>query len=747
MSSRSTTPDSRDPARETAARARSSAKSVHIFEALKKRPNLQERKPPTFVQAIHAKETADYAEGFNWKRRLPAVLFHPDTSVRSLDDTPDLFGAKPNKNVHLRRKVKMYLGNRWNDAEWTISNISRVLTAPKLRHVSCVDFSLGTDANNAPEIVMTLKGGRLQCADKVFWSTRRGEDGQGDLEASGRLLLKTFREQPGLLDLYFLGKQEKHPSFSKLSKLVRELLRDTRAEFLERYQGSLLSALNDSLVDLGTTYRIIFARDFNPETLRAMVYLWHPDALDTFDRHLNTLSVFSDTTKQVPRGGDDLWISTITLSLWRLQSDHESEIHDIETEASQEMIQDARGRSRRGLWYWVTKGTVADTASATTSMASNATGLAAEAGLDFPPKAVPDDRNTTADPGRHLSKIRSLSVSLVMTGDWGRYWTCTVVSKLIDETKAQRYAEKAREIMQMFIHQHYTGRVLVFLLLLGYLCKSLAIECENFIEELDRIMGMDAIVLLNGMPWSKSDVALKKLKRMLWGLEALRIFSDKLERAIGEITHAHQKMRTSLLVGHDIRHRDMTRECERVVEDFERRRDRLGNAYSSIQQRIEQGSKLREGITSVIGVEQNENISMLTWVTIAYLPLAFVAGLFSMDHLIVPLNAGWHTYGWLNVIFVLGTVVFALSLQRVIASFRHVGGRVRAVTALVGDAGADTAVLRRWAAPAENGNAASPAAAGSGGDTGIGRLRGRRPHVDEEAGRAIDGDGEAEGSQ
>jgi len=29
-------------------------------------------------------------------------------------------------------------------------------------------------------------------------------------------------------------------------------------------------------------------------------------------------------------------------------------------------------------------------------------------------------------------------------------------------------------------------------------------------------------------------------------------------------------------------------------------------------------------ITSVLGVEQNENISMLTWVTIAYLPLTFV---------------------------------------------------------------------------------------------------------------------------
>jgi len=53
------------------------------------------------------------------------------------------------------------------------------------------------------------------------------------------------------------------------------------------------------------------------------------------------------------------------------------------------------------------------------------------------------------------------------------------------------YAEEIKDILQMFIHQQYTGRVLVFLLLLGYLCESLSKECEKFTEELDDIMGMD----------------------------------------------------------------------------------------------------------------------------------------------------------------------------------------------------------------------------------------------------------------
>lgn len=236
---------------------------------------------------------------------------------------------------------------------------------------------------------------------------------------------------------------------------------------------------------------------------------------------------------------------------------------------------------------------------------------------------------------------------------------------------ATRHADETLSIMQMFIHQPYTGRVLVFLLLLSHLVESLAVESERFLAELELIMEMEPLVLLKGMAWSKSDVALKKLKRMLWGFEALRIFCDKLARAMSEIVRAKAKVDTWILVGHDLRHRDMEQERQRVFEEFEKRRERLEYAHGNIKQRIEQGSKLREGISSVIGVEQNENISMLTWVTIAYLPLAFVAGLFSMDHLLVPLDAGWRAYGWITAAFLVGTVIFALTLQYWITTFRH----------------------------------------------------------------------------
>jgi hypothetical protein len=48
-------------------------------------------------------------------------------------------------------------------------------------------------------------------------------------------------------------------------------------------------------------------------------------------------------------------------------------------------------------------------------------------------------------------------------------------------------------------------------------------------------------------------------------------------------------------------------------------------------------------------------------------------GVFSMGHGIVPDSAGWGTFGWLIVAFVLATIVFALSLQVIIGRLRRAG--------------------------------------------------------------------------
>jgi hypothetical protein len=89
-----------------------------------------------------------------------------------------------------------------------------------------------------------------------------------------------------------------------------------------------------------------------------------------------------------------------------------------------------------------------------------------------------------------------------------------------------------------------------------------------------------------------------------------------------------------------MRHKDMVAEAMRIYEEFERKCSLLQNAYNSVRQRVNQGYKLCEGvrylhnstkvphmripkltgqISSVLSVEQNENISKLTRLTIIYL--------------------------------------------------------------------------------------------------------------------------------
>jgi hypothetical protein len=233
--------------------------------------------------------------------------------------------------------------------------------------------------------------------------------------------------------------------------------------------------------------------------------MWHTDALDTFDDHLGILSHFFDATNQLSNGGDDMWITSITISHWRLQNDHDRDIRKIEDEVEDdEKEQRAKAqRLRQGADERQTKGEGGESVKA---------GAAVPLITDFPPKSVSDKRNKTLaqDDRKHqLSTIRELSMSLVITGDrMGRCWTCSIVSELIDEQAIVKYTDEIKDILQMFIHQQYTGRVLVFLLLLGYLCESLSKECENFTEELDDIMGMDVSIL---QPYRFKDLKANRL--------------------------------------------------------------------------------------------------------------------------------------------------------------------------------------------------------------------------------------------
>jgi hypothetical protein len=72
---------------------------------------------------------------------------------------------------------------------------------------------------------------------------------------------------------------------------------------------------------------------------------------------------------------------------------------------------------------------------------------------------------------------------------------------------------------------------------------------------------------------------------------------------------------------------------------------------------------LRDSKTTI---RQGNNIRILTYITIAYLPLGFVTGLFSISHAPFMESAGNVAFAVLVVLFVLGTYTLALSLENII---------------------------------------------------------------------------------
>jgi hypothetical protein len=64
----------------------------------------------------------------------------------------------------------------------------------------------------------------------------------------------------------------------------------------------------------------------------------------------------------------------------------------------------------------------------------------------------------------------------------------------VDEGTMLGYSNDIARVLQMFIHQQYTGRVLTFALVLGYQCESLALECERFLDEVDHVTRMDVCI-------------------------------------------------------------------------------------------------------------------------------------------------------------------------------------------------------------------------------------------------------------
>jgi Mg2+ and Co2+ transporter CorA len=285
--------------------------------------------------------------------------------------------------------------------------------------------------------------------------------------------------------------------------------------------------------------------------------------------------------------------------------------------------------------------------------------------------------------------------SIVITGSVDAdCFTMSIFSLLFQEDLMRRHANEVKDIIFQFQHQQQSGRCLSFLIMLGHLCENLAREYEAILEKFDIIAELSVRpsfhckfsanlvqrdILSKGIRWEKSEKAVSKLRLMLWSLEALRILGKSVSSALVQIKEAEERMVNKFSRGPGERETDLEREFELVMESYKKRFGQFSSIHTTIDQKSEQITRLRDGKSAIsnleeaieavtqstITVNQGNNIRILTYITIAYLPLGFVVALFALNDNIIPNNGSKTTFIVLMVVFFVATISLATTLKQV----------------------------------------------------------------------------------
>ncbi|MCJ1396587.1 hypothetical protein MMC18_009478 [Xylographa bjoerkii] len=594
------------------------------------RPNKED---PTNVQTQNKADPVPFipktdSSQLNWDWTPTTAVFE-DEWIQSLEDTPDRFRSSQTKTISLRHSLKLYLES-FNDSNdkpyknppsYSRDNISELIPAGQLLYLSLFDFNL--DGNTASQYC-----GR----NDLILSKYRDR-------FSERLSAPTAFES-SLWEWVIDG----HPWESltnpeRFSKELRAKLQEAnlREELFKDHQSVLLRRLSDSLVDQNIKYRIMLLQRCSPAVVQAFVYMWHPGAIDTFDNYFSSFSNYADSRET------DSWTTTITLVHWAF----DPPTYNLDTKSKSPRSRYSEDRLRG----------------------------------EYPPRnvrmllRVPRSKNDIDNriiPGY----IEERSSIIVITGDVKGYlWTCSIWSSLM-ETQHLPVASIKR-ISLLFRHQQSTGRDLIFLALLGSLCERLSAELENGLQSVKSYVELGQNVFLEGYDWEADD-AVDKLRSMLWGLEALKMFDARLAPSLDKIEAACKDLVLKMNREPGKRHSVLDQAYRLELENFEKRHGLLLGVQQKIALKIAQVTSLRDGLSAVtnvqdshIAIKQGNNIRMLTYITIAYLPLGFITALFSMGHEIVPDDAGSVLFVVLVVVFVFATYCLAFSLDRIFKLNHH----------------------------------------------------------------------------
>jgi hypothetical protein len=194
---------------------------------------------------------------FEWNKRKPPRIYHAESVVQSLEDTPYLSKLLRQKNVKVRQNVQKRLGQ--DGPDWSLKSVKEFIEPLKLLHASAFDFTLKADGNHMPEISLPVPKGRARwplIAGKFF--TRHGVNfGAQEVTKHGSELWDLLLlDKQQLFDKQQETETTNHEDYKKLPIDVRTLLRsrDNRHKLLSSIQTSLFTTLNDSVSHGATAF-------------------------------------------------------------------------------------------------------------------------------------------------------------------------------------------------------------------------------------------------------------------------------------------------------------------------------------------------------------------------------------------------------------------------------------------------------------------------------------------------------------
>ncbi|MCJ1281642.1 hypothetical protein MMC26_000963 [Xylographa opegraphella] len=104
-------------------------------------------------------------------------------------------------------------------------------------------------------------------------------------------------------------------------------------------------------------------------------------------------------------------------------------------------------------------------------------------------------------------------------------------------------------------------------------------------------------VFLEGYDWEGDD-DVDKLRSMLWGLEALKMFDARLAPSLHKIEAARRDIVLRMEGEPGIRHSELDRAYRLEVENFEKRHRLLLGVHQRISLKIAQVTSLRDGVST-----------------------------------------------------------------------------------------------------------------------------------------------------